>query len=875
MRRRSLGLAMLLVAIPANAGFRLESDAVPRRQEVRLVLDPSLDRFTGEVRVEIDVLRETRAIRLHAQGPSATRATLTADTGSSLTLSPAAEGKDLLVLGAPEPVRPGRYRLEVAFEAAYNTRADSLYKVIHRGTPYLFTQFEDTAAREAFPCWDEPSYKIPWRITLTVPDGLTAISNAPIERESVEGAMRTVVFKATPPLPSYLVALAVGPFETVPVPGLDVPARIVTVKGQSGLAGEAVKRTPPLLRALERYFGQPYPFEKLDLIAVPDYWYGAMENPGAITFREELLLVDPAEADVAARRELAETVAHELAHMWFGDLVTMAWWDDLWLNESFASWMGNKVVQEVFPELRVSTSQVAGMLRAMDTDSRSTTRAIRQPVVSQDVLLQAADVLAYRKGEAVLGMFERWIGPEAFRKGVVDYLQAFAWKNATAADLWKSLSRSSRKEVGAAMSSFLDQPGVPIVDVRTLPGGRVKLTQRRFMADGSNPSPPVRWKIPVTLSYDAGSGRQTRSVLLEDEVLEVSLGKSTPVLWVHPNLDERGYYRWNLPAKDLLDWARHATERLNPRERIGLLGNLGALFEAGVISGPDYFALLAPMGDDPDPQVVSELVSVLSGLRGPFGDGEAMTPFASYVRTALLPAWRRIGAFPKEGERETAALLRPRLFGFLGKVARDPEVVSLAADLARRYLADPSAVPVAMAYPALEIAARTGDSAMFEQVRAKFEAATVPADRTAFLATLGNFRSPALVERALAYTLTGPLRPPETFSIPEAVGSDPELGGPLWEWMKSNYDALASRIPSWGLTFLPYFAGGCSLPRVEDAKTFFTAERDVPGTAKTLAKVVEGVQACDRLRRREGTAVLGYLRGTPGSVSSAGAASAP
>ena len=566
--RRGLLLAVGLLPVLAwnsvSAGLRLPKDAVPLEQDVRLDLDPAKEDYTGTVVARVEVPKATRLIHLHDGGPRVESAVLRTSAGKKIGLVATVEQRDILVLTAAVTIPAGRHVLEMTFRNRYNTRADSLYKVVVDGEPYLFTQFEDTAAREAFPCWDEPSFKIPWKLTLTVPAGLLALANTPIESESTADGLRTIVFKKTPPLPSYLVALAVGRLETVPVPGTRVPTRIVTVRGKSGLAGEAVRQTPPLLAALERYFGQPYPFEKLDLLAVPDYWYGAMENPGAITFRETILLVDPKGGDAEERSHMAGTVAHELAHMWFGDLVTMAWWDDMWLNESFASWMGDKVAEEVYPELGLGVGQVREMERAMSFDGRRVTRAMRQPVESQDVLLEAADTLAYNKGQAVLTMFERWLGPETFRKGVLLYLAAHAWGNATGSDLWGSLAKASGKDVSPAMSSFLEQPGVPLVSAELLGGGRVRLTQRRFFQDGTAPGAKQLWRIPVTLAFGNGKTRGSKTVLLSTESATVDLG--TPAEWIHPNADERGYYRWSLPAAALDDLSARASSGLTTRE---------------------------------------------------------------------------------------------------------------------------------------------------------------------------------------------------------------------------------------------------------------------------------------------------------------------
>ena len=343
-----------------------------------------------------------------------------------------------------------------------------------------------------------------------MPAGDASIANTPEESAVEKDGKRTTVFKTTRPLPSYLLAIATGPLEFVPIPGTSVPARVVTTKGQSALAGLAVAMTPPILASLERYFGSRHPYEKLDLIAVPEYWYGAMENPGCVVLRDSFIFRGRAtEADRARR---AGVVAHEIAHMWFGDLVTMAWWDDLWLNESFASWMEDKITAELHPEFNSPVGQVKSTQRVMGTDSLLTTRAMRQPVRSMDSLLQSADALAYTKGSAVLHMVEGWIGPEAFREGVLAYLKAHADANATADDLWSALSKASKKDVASTLSSFLDQPGVPLVNVEPLPGGRARLTQSRFVNAGAVPRCPAL-ADPRHAALSRGSGTKTEPAL--------------------------------------------------------------------------------------------------------------------------------------------------------------------------------------------------------------------------------------------------------------------------------------------------------------------------------------------------------------------------
>src|SRR6185436_10926756 len=307
-----------------------------------------------------------------------------------------------------------------------------------------------------------------------------------------------------------------------------------------------VRMAPPILAALERYFDRPYPYEKLDLLAVPEFWYGAMENAGAVTFADRGLLVDPAAVTVSQRKRLAGTLAHELAHMWFGDLVTMKWWDDLWLNESFASWLGTKIVDQTHPEFGSGLESVSERRSAMNTDARLTTRVMRQHVGSADNLLQLADALAYNKGRAVLSMIESWIGPAKFRDGMADYVDAYAWSNAEGADLWKTLAHASGAEVDRIMPTYLDQPGVPLITVERLSNGKVRIRQQRFLNYGLQAPGNQLWRIPVVLRYGEGAVVRTQAVLLKTDELVVRLDSGTTMEWLHPNADEAGYYRWVL-----------------------------------------------------------------------------------------------------------------------------------------------------------------------------------------------------------------------------------------------------------------------------------------------------------------------------------------
>jgi alanyl aminopeptidase len=868
LRPRSLSALVLVVAALApSPGLaqtdpsRLGRDVLPTFESVRLTVDPARPEFTGSAHVELKVVRETATFAFHADGPVVSALKLRGAAGE-VSVRTAAAGRDLVRIQAARPLPPGSYTLDMEFKAPFDTHSVGLYRTQAGADWYAFTQFEATDARRAFPCWDEPSFKIPYQLTLVVPAASLAVSNTPVESETPAGASRTVVFKRTPPLPSYLLAVAVGPFDTVPIPGLSVPGRIVTVKGKAGLAAEAARVTPPLLAALERYFGRPYPFEKLDLLAVPEYWPGAMENPGAITFADQILLIDPAGASVAQRRLLIEVTAHEIAHMWFGDLVTMAWWDDLWLNESFASWMGDKVTQEAFKETEVETRSVEGAQKAMNTDARLTTRAIRQPVGPMDNLLQAADELAYQKGEAVLGMFEAWLGAEVFRKGIRDYLAAHEWGNATAADLWSALAKASGKDVGKAMATFLDQPGVPVVSALLVDDGKsVRLTQQRFVLAGAK-APPAQWQIPVGVKFSDGGVVQTKTFLLTSPSQDFKLGiKNQTVDWIHPNSGERGYYRWSVARALLTTMAEKAATRLDTRERIGFVGNLSALLDAGLLHGGDALRLLASFAADPDPLVVSAVVTALDEVRTALVTAETRGAFATYVQRTLGKTLERIGPAARPGEPESVAALRPTLLWWLAVYGNDPRIQAYAAEIVSAYFADPARVDPGISGAALEIVAATaGDRAFFDRIRKRLDSATVPVERTRLFAALGRLRDPALAEEALSI-------PGMTFqeggAIIKAMSSSAEGSQRVFAYHRRHYDELAQRLPPMFLAFLPNYALGqaCSEDRLAAVHAFYAdPKRNVAGTDKELAMREEEVRGCIGLRAREAASAATYLR---------------
>ncbi|MCI0329799.1 MAG: M1 family metallopeptidase [candidate division Zixibacteria bacterium] len=842
--------------------LRLEKNVVPTFQAIDLNIDANKTEYTGAVRIDLLVRKKAGSFRFHADGLSIQQITLKGP-GGAIEHKYKMLNHGQVSVAPSSPLEPGQYTLAVQFKNEFNRKGEGLAKVEKDGLAYTFTQFEAIFARQAFPCWDEPEFKIPCQMTLTIPENHLVLSNSPIAKESTGAGVKTVVFEQTEPMPSYLLALATGPYETTPIPGLGVPGRVVTLKGQSHLTAEAVKMLPPLLKALETYFKNPYPYKKLDLVAVPEFPFGAMENPGAVTIREEFALMDSERATVEKRRLLASILAHELAHMWFGDLVTMAWWDDLWLNEAFASWLGDKVTERVFPEFKLAVRSVLSAQYAMQTDALPSTPPIRRPVTGSVDPIQIADELTYSKGQAVLEMIERWLGGETFRKGMHQYIRTHRWGNAAAADFWTALSQAAGKDVDAAMSTFIDQPGVPLVECEILPENKIRLSQKRLLNHGFGDTSSTLWQIPVNLRYSDGGEVYSQPVLLSKSSQTVALSSGQKPAWVHPNVDESGYYRWQVAPELLKLLAAPSQNRLNLRERVGFLNNLSALLDAGRMDGNDYLETLNLFADDTEPEVLEALLYALEKVKTDFIDQALEEPFAAYLRRTLRPALERLGLERVAGENENIGEIRASLMEWLGKEGEDPEIMAYAKSLAGACLKDPKAVDPALTGTVLRVSARNGDEYFYQKCREKFETAKTPEERRDYLRALGSFHDPKTVGRVLQYVLDGPLQPNEIGFVPFWLASSPRFSDYVFEWMTAHYDAIVAKMPSSHADFfLPWLADGCSTERLKKAQLFFSdPHRRSPEVETELKKVADRVMRCAGIRERVGPTVAAYLNG--------------
>ncbi|MET0595321.1 MAG: M1 family metallopeptidase, partial [Polyangiaceae bacterium] len=667
-------------APPPQKNGRLPTLAVPQKYSASLEIDPNQPRFTGAVQISVEVPEATSFVVLHARDITVVRAIAVVGGGSiaaaaSVRMAEGGKYPSELVLQFERPLPKGPATIDITYNAPFSKDLNGIYRVKEGERYYAFTQFEATDARRAFPCFDEPSYKVPWQMKIAVPKGMLAVANTPELRHTDSGNTTVYEFAETPPVPSYLLALAVGDLDVRQGATSPVPIRLITVKGKSNLGTMALDATAAMTAKLAEYFGSPFPYPKVDIVAVPDFGAGAMENAGFITFREEALLLDPATASTAVKRRVALIIAHELAHQWFGDYVTMAWWNDLWLNEGFATWMETKVTDMWKPSFEARLFQASDTLEAMETDGLDAARQIRQPVTTTGQASEAFDAITYQKGAAVLAMLERWVSPDKFQQGIRDYLRAHAWKNAKAEDLLSALDKASGKDVTAFASTFLDQPGIPLVSLTTTcNGGKlsgIELEQQPWRPLGSKAPTDKVWRVPVCMRIDGQKDELCAELTQAKQHVDAPAGAACPA-WVHPNAGASGYYRFALPDAKLLSLA--SANKLSPADRLAVVSNAWAGVRSGKLGVETMLKVLPAFDKETNHEVVSAEIEVLNGMSDAIIDESSRAGFKKYVAARLGNQQRAGGWGGKQGPSEIddgKALLRKSVLFAMGELAED------------------------------------------------------------------------------------------------------------------------------------------------------------------------------------------------------------
>ncbi len=822
--------------------YRLPRTVVPRRYELRLEPDLEGFSFAGAVAVELEVLEPVGEIVLNAAELDVSGGDL---GGVALVGVDYDAEHERAVLRLGEPVSPGPARLSLTFTGTLNDQLRGFYRSTFTdddGNQRVIatTQFESTNARRAFPCWDEPDLKATFEVTLVVPDDLMAVSSgAEIDSQLTGDGRRSVSFAPTMEMSTYLLAFIVGPLEaTDPVDINGTPLRVIHPVGKGHLTEFALDAGAFCLDFFEDYFAIDYPGDKLDLVAIPDFAFGAMENMGCVTFREILLLIDPDSSTQQERQTAVDVIAHELAHMWFGNLVTMKWWNGIWLKEAFATFCEMLAVDAYRPDWKRWLAFGLSRAAAFDVDALAATRPIEYPVVSPADAEGMYDLLTYEKGAAAVRMLEQYLGAEEFRDGVRHYLQRHSYANTETHDLWDALAESTGEPARDVMDSWIFQGGHPVVAASADDDGTITLSQERFRYDGEPDD--ARWQVPVVAAVGTGTGEHTERLVLEDPE---ALNAGNPD-WVMVNPTADGFYR--VAYEDgLIDRLLEGGPDLDPLQRYVLVDDQWALTVADRLSVANYLAFAERMATTEDD------LAVWRRLAGTLGTLDHMVPddgragLQARVRAMVGPAWGRVGWERVAGENDRVGELRGVLARTRAVGGNDAEAIARCRELMAAEGVDP-----ALAAATIAVVAATGDEADYDEIRQRYENAPTPQLELRYLMALTTFNDPALMDRTLAAALDGAVRSQDAGFVLRGCLENRDLGPQAWEFIAEHWDDITQRLPS---AIVPRMLGGVSALATLELATeveAFLAAHPVPQGPLIVAQHLERQKINCELRRR-------------------------
>ena len=828
--------------------FRLPRTVVPSHYD--LVLEPDLEHssFRGTASITIDVRETTRAIVLNANELTLREASV---DGESLAISADAV-QERATLTATAELQPGQHTLAISFDGTLNDKLRGWYRstfVDARGATRVIatTQMQATDCRRAFPCWDEPDFKAVFSVTLVVEPELVAVSNGPERsRERRSDGKDVVRFADTMPMSTYLVAFVVGPLEVSdPVDVDGVPLRIVHLPGKASLAGFAKDIGAFSLRWFQEYYGIEYPGEKVDLIALPDFAAGAMENLGCITFRENVLLVDPATATQRDRQLVADVVAHEMAHMWFGDLVTMRWWNGIWLNEAFATFMEVAACDAFDPQWQRWTTFSLERTAAFETDSLRTTRPVEFEVRSPADADGMFDVLTYEKGGALLRMLEQYLGADRFRDGIREYLHTHRYGNTETSDLWDAIEKVTGEPVRRIMDSWIWQGGYPLVSAR-IDGDDLVLGQDRFLFDDDG-TDLTRWAIPVHVAQQAGGAARLEKVLLDgDEVRLALLGHDAAI---RVNAGGYGFYRVAYSAELLGRLTGEALAELTTIERYTLVDDAWASVVAGRLTAADFCEFAKGYANETEVQIWQNLLGSLAWCDR-FLEGSHRETFQAYVRALVGPALERLTWQPALDEADLVGELRALLVRNLAVLGNDAQAQAQARALHDQYLSDGHAVHPALAAATTSVVASIGNATDYEVFLERVRTGATPQESLRYLFALAEFPSEELLDRTLALAMSGEVKTQNAPFLLRQCIANRSLGSHAWRFVREHWAQANAGFPD--NTIVRMVDSVKTLTREEeqaDVAAFF-GEHAIPQGAKTLAQVLERQQVNVTLHQR-------------------------
>lgn len=864
-----------IVSEPAKQGsnsspYRLNPYIAPRRYELEFEPDPEKGRFQGAMRLEIDLSRTSREIVLNARDLKISGASLLPERSDTLMALPLQVSlyKDLerVVFRADSELAPGKYFLYCRFAGILNDDMVGFYRSRFKDKDgkvhYLaVTQMEPTDARRMFPCFDEPAFKAVFKIKVKVPQGQTAVSNAELERETVDklNSKKTIEFKDSLPMSSYLLALLVGEFRPTEALESDgVKIRVwSTISHEPEMGNFARDNAGKLLRYLNSYFGIDYPWKKLDLIAIPDFKSGAMENPGAITFREKFLLADEKTASLSTKQDIVGITAHEMAHLWFGDLVTMQWWDDIWLNEAFATWMAKKAVDKVYPEWNAMSGFFANRLKAFQTDSLRSTRAIQAKVTKPEDALQMFDEITYVKGAAVLRMLEFYLGERVFQDGVSAYLKRFSYANARTDDLWDALARASGKPVKRIMDTWCKQPGYPLLSLDSEgKKGTPRLKQERFLLDGGKADRKQVWQVPLSWKELGAAKASSGTYKLLAKEQETWMPESASPVCLNSNA--YGFYRY-LCTENMSNRILSRLADLAPPERLCFLSDHEALAIAGKIPVQQYLRVLQAYNQESDFAVWECICDCLERLDR-FVDTKSRPSFAKFVRTLLRPCYERLGWQKAPGESLSTSIVRSRVIEKLGSLAEDREVILKARELFAGYVKSGQGIDPDLLDAVTDIIAYNGGKQEFAEIKQLWKTAKTPEIEQRNLYALSAFRKKELIDAALRLTLSKEVRAQDGPKVLANFFTDNEAKIAAWNFMRANWPGIKKAFSVYMLSKLAEAPQSLvTRQNYNEAKSFFAAN-PIPDGKSGISRMLEKLEINVQFKEQRAPALNKWLR---------------
>jgi len=835
----------------AGSPYRLPRTVTPSHYAIELRLDPDEPTFDGTEDVAITVHEAVTEIAINGKDLTVHTGTVLGSDGTTVEISKAVPDPSAgrITLELPGELAAADYTLRLSFTGKLSDLMEGMYRsrfTDDAGEDHVIitTHFEATDARRNFPCWDEPDLKASFQMTLVAPDGMTALTNTPeIGREPADPGFTRIRFDRSMGMSTYLVCVVVGQLGlTEPTLAGPTPIRVACRPDRLHLAAYANEVGVYALNWFGEYYAIPYPEQKLDQAAIPDFAQGAMENTGLVTYRETLLLMDPAQSSYVEQLDVAETVAHELAHMWFGDLVTMRWWNGIWLNEAFATFMSYLCVDAMEPSWKVFDAFQAIRMTAFEVDALTTTRPIEFPVESPDDASGMFDTLTYTKGGAVLRMIEQWLGADVFRDGIRRYLAAHAYANTETHDLWDALEEASGKPVRRIMDAWIFQPGYPAIEV-AVDGDTIRLTQQRFAP--ALPDDQTTWPVPLIVRQLGADGEREDHVLVEADGLSVPLADPDAV--VIANARGTAFVR-TFYDDDLRGRLTARLADLAVGERQSLVDDAWAAAVSGRATVSAFLDVAAGYRDETAPSVWQTIIAGLAWCDR-FLDGEPRERFRDFVRTLVRPAMDRLGwdSRPEDGELDRE--LRGDLIRTLGVLGDDPETQAMARE-AEGLSRSGGAVDASIAAAAVEVVAFAGGEDAFEAFRARMHDAPTPQEQDRYRYALARFRDPALMERVLSLAVSDEIRPQDAPFLLARAEANRDLGAIAWRYVRDNWDEL---LPQFAASNVIHLAGGARLitdpELVAEVQAFF-AEHDIPQNHRSLLQMMERQRLMAAMRER-------------------------